>query len=106
MLLFLSFRLICQWFLFSAGAAYTILSPDRDSTIGNLLNIMLVDNFEDIITATLLPTATVSLMGNVLLGHAAPTMFDQLTGEDVLDEQIRSTKVEEQFDRGKRSSCY
>lgn len=70
MLVYLFARIICQWFLFTAGASYTVLSPDKDTTIGNLLNIMLVDNFEDVVCATLLPKGTKCLMTDVVFGHA------------------------------------
>ena len=84
LVLIIVIRLIVAWIFFCVGFTYTQLSPDLDSTLGNLLNILLISALEDMVVAILLPVPVTNLMAHVKLGNK---QF-HYSFEDAIDEDV------------------
>ena len=69
------------------GFTYTQLSPDLDTTLGNLLNILLISGVEDMIVCVLLPVPVANLMQHVKLGNRQ-FHFEYEFETQTLDEQV------------------
>lgn len=69
LMLYVLLRFVVVWILYCVGFVYLFLSPDLVTSLGNLLNILLIDGIEYLVVSSMLAIPTRNLMQHVKLGR-------------------------------------